>query len=71
MLPSLIKRTSKVLETDMTKDEELLMEVVDNMDEIVFGDYVRRRSLALSDVVKHGILNGGIDWLDVSKPNSL
>ena len=68
VLPNLIKRTAKVLETDMSKDEGLLMEVVDNMDEIVFGDYIRRRSLALSDVVKQGIINGGVDWLGVSKP---
>lgn len=52
----------------MTKDETLLLEVVDNMDEIVFNDYIRRRQIGLSEVVEGGILKGGVDWLNATKP---
>jgi hypothetical protein len=38
------------------------------MDEIVFNDYVRRRQLALIEAIEGGILKGGIDWLNVTKP---
>lgn len=68
ILSGLIKRTGKLLETDISKDEGLLVEVVDNMDEIVFGDYVKKRSIALTETLEAGILRGGIDWLNVTKP---
>ena len=68
-MPGLIKKTGKLLETDISKDEGLLVEVVDNMDEIVFGDYVKKRSVALTEALEAGILRGGVDWLNVSKPS--
>ena len=68
VLPSLLKQTAKTLDTDMSKDEELLMEVVDNMDQIVLNDYLKRRSGALTEVIEGGILRGGIDWLNTTKP---
>ena len=71
VLPSLVKRTSKMLETDISKDEGVLVEVVDNMDEIVFGDYIKRRSLALTEVLEAGILRDGVDWLNVTKPTGM
>lgn len=39
------------------------------MDEIVFGDYVKKRSVALAEALEAGILRGGVDWLNVSKPS--
>ncbi|KAK1922962.1 exocyst complex component Sec5-domain-containing protein [Papiliotrema laurentii] len=71
VLPSLLKQTAKTLDTDMSKDEELLMEVVDNMDQIVLNDYLKRRSGALTEVIEGGILRGGIDWLNTTKPTEV
>lgn len=52
----------------MSKDQALLMEVVDNMDEMVFEDYVRRRSAPLVAVIREGVLDGEVDWLNTPKP---
>ena len=67
-LPEMVSRIGKVLDHDVTKDEALLMEVVDNMDQMVFEDYINRVSQGLVQVIQDGVLNGGIDWLNTSKP---
>lgn len=70
-LPSMVSRIGKLLDLDVTKDQGLLMEVVENMDQMVFEDYVKRRSQALVQVIQDGVLNGGIDWLDSPKPTGI
>lgn len=67
-LSSILSRTSKLLDTDFGRDQATLLEVVDNMDEIVFDDFIKRRSEKLVKVVEEGILHGGIDWLNAGKP---
>jgi exocyst complex component 2 len=67
-LPAILSSTSKLLDTDFSRDQSTLLEVVDNMDEMVFDDYIRRRSEKLVQVIEEGILHGGIDWLNASKP---
>ena len=64
----MVSRIGKILELDVTKDQGLLTEVVENMDRMVFEDYIKRRSQALVQVIQDGVLNGGIDWLDTPKP---
>ena len=67
----MVSRIGKLLDLDVTKDQGLLMEVVENMDQMVFEDYVKRRSQALVQVIQDGVLNGGIDWLDSPKPTGI
>jgi exocyst complex component 2 len=52
----------------MSRDEQLLHEVVEGMDKMVFEEYVKRRSESLVVVIQDGILKGGIDWLNAPKP---
>ncbi|KAK8850389.1 hypothetical protein IAR55_004307 [Kwoniella newhampshirensis] len=68
---SLTTRVSKILDIDMVKEQALLVEVVESMDNMVFKDYVRRRSDPLVQVVQEGILRGGVDWLNTSKPTEV
>jgi len=68
ILPSMITRVSKLLDTDLTQDQATLVDVTEHMDQMVFQDYVKRRSTALVQVVQSGILEGGIDWLNTPKP---
>lgn len=52
----------------MARDRDTLFEVVDNMDQIVFDEYIKRRGRNLVGVMEDGILHSGIDWLNTSKP---
>ena len=67
-LPNLLTTTAKSLDTDMSRDRDTLFEVVDNMDQIVFDEYIKRRGRNLVVVMEYGILHSGIDWLNTSKP---
>ncbi|OCF43322.1 exocyst protein [Kwoniella heveanensis CBS 569] len=71
LLAGLCTKVSKLLDIDMSKDQALLLEVVENMDEMVFRDLIRRRSEPLTQVIQTGILHGGVDWLNTSKPSEV
>jgi len=41
---------------------------VDQLDDIFFADYMDRKKKAVSDIIREGILNSGIDWYKIAKP---
>lgn len=67
-LPNLLTTAAKSLDADLSRDRDTLFEVVDNMDQIVFDEYIKRRGRNLVGVMEDGILHSGIDWLNTSKP---
>jgi exocyst complex component 2 len=67
-LPSLLNTASKTLDADLSDDRETLLQVIDNMDQLVFEEFVKKRSRGLVDVMENGILRGGVDWLNAGKP---
>lgn len=38
------------------------------MDNILFEDYIKRKTVVASRVITDGILYGGIDWYSMAKP---
>jgi hypothetical protein len=38
------------------------------MDQLVFEEFIKKRSRGLVDVMENGILRGGVDWLNAGKP---
>ena len=68
-LHALVAKIAKVLDADMEKDQATLLEVVSNMDDVVFHDYVKRRSVAIVQIIQDGILRSGVDWLNAPKPS--
>jgi exocyst complex component 2 len=67
-LPSLLSAASKQLDADLSNDRETLLQVIDNMDQLVFEEFIKKRSRGLVDVMENGILRGGVDWLNAGKP---
>jgi hypothetical protein len=65
---AMIDSAAKLLELDMQRDQATLLEVLANMDDMVFRDYIRHRSEPLVQVMQEGILRSGLDWLDAPKP---
>ncbi|RXK41720.1 hypothetical protein M231_00955 [Tremella mesenterica] len=71
ILPDLSQKISKMIEVDMSQEQRDIEALVVNMDKKVFKDYVERRSIGLVEVIKDGILNGEIDWLNAPKPSEI
>lgn len=67
-LPHLLSTGSKTLETDLDHDRETLLEVIEGMDQLVFDEFIKKRSRKLVDVMELGILRSGVDWLSTGKP---
>lgn len=67
-LPHLLSTASRTLETDLDHDRETLLEVIEGMDQLVFDEFIKKRSRKLVDVMELGILRSGVDWLNTGKP---
>ena len=68
MLPGMMTKTAKLFETEMFRDQTMLSEVIDQMDGKLFDELIRRKSDPLAKVMREGILESGIDWLNTGKP---
>lgn len=64
----MINRTAKLLETELFRDQATLVEVIENMDSMVFKDLIRKKMEPLADVMQEGIQRSGVDWLNSGKP---
>ena len=67
-LPKLLSAASEQLDADLSDDRETLIQVIDNMDQLVFEEFIKKRSRGLVEVMENGILRGGVDWLNAGKP---
>lgn len=47
---------------------QTLGEVVDRLDEILFNDFKRRKAEILHAIIRRGILESGVDWARIPKP---
>ncbi|GAA5808629.1 hypothetical protein MFLAVUS_002021 [Mucor flavus] len=55
----------------MEEDLRTLIDVVDQLDEILFGDYIKRKSQMIRDIIRQGILMSSIDWSSIPKPQEV
>jgi len=46
----------------------MLMDVTDQLDKILFDDYVKRRSAEVAKIIRKGVLGGQVDWYEADKP---
>ncbi|KAI7822728.1 exocyst complex component Sec5-domain-containing protein [Gamsiella multidivaricata] len=67
-IPKLRSDFEKICGINLAEDGKTLIEVVDQLDSILFDDYIKRKSVVASRVITDGILYGGIDWHTVPKP---
>jgi exocyst complex component 2 len=53
---------------DMSSDVQMLMDVTDQLDKILFDDYVKRKSAEVAKIIRKGVLGGTVDWYEAPKP---
>ncbi|KAK3822646.1 MAG: exocyst complex component Sec5-domain-containing protein [Benniella sp.] len=70
-ISKLLNGFEKTCGISMSEDGKTLMEVVDQLDSILFDDYIKRKTVAVSRFVTDGILYGGIDWSAAPRPTSV
>ncbi|GAA5899347.1 exocyst subunit SEC5 [Sporobolomyces salmoneus] len=71
IIPRMISQFQTAFKVDMSQDAQMLMEVTDQLDKILFDDYVKRKSAEVGEIIRKGVLGGGIDWYEAEKPKEV
>ena len=64
----MINQFQALFKVDLSSEVETLMAVVDQLDKILFDDYVKRKSVDVARILRKGVLGGSIDWYNAPKP---
>lgn len=67
-IPRLIHQFSTAFKVDMQSDTQMLMDVTDQLDKILFDDYVKRKSAEVAKIIRKGVLGGTVNWYEADKP---
>lgn len=66
-LPTMLRVFETTFGTVTEEDRRTLTEVEDQLDKILFDDFIRRKAVVLQRTIQRGITNG-IDWYRAGKP---
>lgn len=67
-IPRLINQFQVAFKVDMAADVQMLMDVTDQLDKILFDDYVKRKSADVAKIIRKGVLGGTVNWYEAAKP---
>jgi len=70
-IPRLFKQFSEGFSMDMANDLQTLLDVVEQLDALLLGDYIKRKAEILSEIIQTGVLSGKVDWLTAPKPTGV
>ncbi|KAL4212827.1 hypothetical protein CU097_004625 [Rhizopus azygosporus] len=71
VIRKLVELFEVAFNVQMKEDYSTLIDVVDKLDQILFGDYIKRKSQTIRDIIRQGILHSGIDWSSIPKPQEV
>lgn len=68
MLPSFMTKFENMYGISTSADRETLDEVVEQLDKILFDDFIKRKAERLLDTTQKGLIQSGIAWAEGPKP---
>lgn len=66
-LKAICRKVSKVLDVDMAKQEDLLLQMIEGMDARAFKAYITLRAEPLGKIIREAVLHD-TDWVNAGKP---
>lgn len=70
-IPTMAKQFQEVYHCKMSEDLATIDEVAQQLDKILFHDFTKRKTDAVSSVFKSGIIHSGIDWATLPSPTQV
>ncbi|KAK4055272.1 Exocyst complex component S5 [Microbotryomycetes sp. JL201] len=70
-IPKLVNQFQAAFRIDMAAEVQMLMDVTDQLDKILFDDYVKRKSADVAKIIRKGVLGGTVDWYEAAKPTEV
>lgn len=64
----MVNQFQAAFKVDMGPEIEMLMSVTDQLDKILFDDYIKRKSMEVAKIITKGVLGGAINWYEAPKP---
>jgi hypothetical protein len=68
MLPSFMTKFESMYGISTSADRETLDEVVEQLDKILFDDFIKRKAERLLDITQKGLIENGTAWAEGPKP---
>lgn len=64
----MVNQFQAAFKVDMASEVQMLMDVTDQLDKILFDDYVKRKSAAVEKIIRKGVMGGTVNWYEAPKP---
>lgn len=68
-VPALAKRFHEAYHVKMGDDLRTIDEVAQELDKILFNNFIQRKGQGVAEIFSNGILHSGIDWQRIPKPS--
>lgn len=68
LIPKIIHQFQIAFKVDLSSEVQILMDVTDQLDKILFDDYVKRKSAGVAKIIRKGVLGGTVNWFEAPKP---
>jgi hypothetical protein len=67
VIARLFSSIEKQLKIRLTSDAKNVYDTIEQLDQIVFYNYIRRHSSKIHEITRHGILFSGLEWHNIKK----
>ncbi|KAF0492794.1 exocyst complex component Sec5-domain-containing protein [Gigaspora margarita] len=71
MIPRIVSQFEAAYKCSLVDDTKTLNDVINQLDKILFDDYLKRQTQKIRNIVVNGILSGDVDWYNISKPTEV
>ncbi|PPQ68923.1 hypothetical protein CVT24_007667 [Panaeolus cyanescens] len=71
VIPNMLSQLENAFGVSMNDDRKTLMTVVSELDRTLFEGYVKPKSVAITSMIRSGILDTGMDWFDTPQPTEI
>lgn len=71
LIPSMINQLEAAFGTSIASERRTLVEVVSQIDKALFDAFVKDKISHLTKIMRHGILESGLDWYETPRPTEV
>jgi hypothetical protein len=67
IIARLFSSVEKQLKIRLTSDAKNVYDTIEQLDQIVFYNYIKRHAAKIHEITRHGILFSGLEWHNIKK----
>jgi len=71
IIPGMLNQLEGALGVSIGRERDMLDEVVEQLDESLFSEYVKAKANIVNAIIRKGILESGMDWYETPRPTEV